>query len=203
MLVASWNLTLTLVGRMRFDFTTAFSIYGRTQLLKYLPLNIFHLAGRYAMLRARGYEHRAIVGSTGAELGLAATSAVVLATLSDAWSLAQHLYGESAARAVVPISLAIVTAMCIVVWRLSVFGSRGSISLWPTGAIWMLLIGLIYTAYFIGLGTIATVIAASMAGVSSAWTNYPLIVGVVSVAWLVGLVTPGAPAGLGVRERLL
>ena len=91
MLVASWNLTLTLVGRMRFDFTTAFSIYGRTQLLKYLPLNIFHLAGRYAMLRARGYEHRAIVGSTGAELGLAATSAVVLATLSDAWSLAQHL----------------------------------------------------------------------------------------------------------------
>ena len=93
--------------------------------------------------------------------------------------------------------------MCIVVWRLSVFGSRGSISLWPTGAIWMLLIGLIYTAYFIGLGTIATVIAASMAGVSSAWTNYPLIVGVVSVAWLVGLVTPGAPAGLGVRETVV
>ena len=60
----------------------------------------------------------------------------------------------------------------------------------------------LYTLYLVVSGTIF-VAAYGLAGGSTDFTLYPAIAGAYVIARLVGLLTPGAPAGLGVREAVL
>jgi len=60
---------------------------------------------------------------------------------------------------------------------------------------------LLYVLMFITLGFIVDLLAQGLYGVeeSRVW----FMTGIFAIAWIAGFVTPGAPAGLGVREAVL
>jgi hypothetical protein len=59
----------------------------------------------------------------------------------------------------------------------------------------------LYTINFLLLGAILYLLTESF--FSNAQANYWLFTGLFSIAWILGFITPGAPAGLGVREAIL
>lgn len=165
-------------------FMSAIRIHGTTQIGKYIPGNVFHLAGRQAVGMKAGLSGKVLAKSTGAELSLlvivgatVGMSAVVsqFSSLSGYWWLAGA-----------PIAIVLVSAWALATRRLGLVGAV-----------------LCYYVYVSLLG------ASFLATIVSFFPEYGMqsfdwVTGSGYVfGWLVGLITPGAPAGIGVREAVL
>jgi glycosyltransferase 2 family protein len=175
-------------------------IYGRTQIAKYLPGNVFQILARHVEYRLRG------VGDM--PLGLAALYEV-LGLSAGAACLAivglPFLGGKVEARMGLALAVGLGAAVCgtllvprVVVWILHRRGQSADGERLTARRFASLL--LLYGAFFVVSGTLALSLhtGASRAGgvVFSVIPGYAL-------AWLCGFAVPGAAAGLGVREAVM
>ena len=163
----------------------AFRIYGISQLAKYIPGNIFHLAGRQALGMATGMAAGVLAKSIILELGTLAVAGSLLSLLLLPVVLPDFLELEVVFLLVG--SVILITALSI--------NCVGRQPVWTFG--WQMLFLVISGAIFVAsLDLIADAEDLSF--------RYWLIIGSAYIAaWLIGLLTPGAPAGLGVRELIL
>ncbi|ANT64128.1 hypothetical protein [Prosthecochloris sp. CIB 2401] len=163
----------------------AIRIYGISQIAKYLPGNIFHLAGRQAYGTSDGYDAKALAKSAVWELGLLAVvgglfSLLAVPLLSDFVPLpvSWALFGFAMVAGKKCIDKIIGTAAGrAFVWQ--------AIFLAISGGVFLVLLELL------------------SGGIQVSSMILPGIAAAYVVAWLAGLVTPGAPAGVGVREMVL
>ncbi len=173
----------------RFDAFTAcywaVRTYCISQLAKYVPGNIFHLAGRQAIGMAANVSGWSLAKSSVWELGLI--------------TLAGGLFSLLALPLLVPGLFEVI----------SVGGFVGGVAI-TFSFLWRLMGASVASAFglymfffavsggvFIGL--MELVIESPING-NLHWFS---LIGACVLAWLIGLVTPGAPAGAGVREMAL
>jgi len=159
--------------------------YGVSQLAKYLPGNIFHFASRQALGMSAGIPAGVLLGSVFLELLTIVSVACGFALL--ALPLLGAVPYPLAGGAFVLALLAIPAAL----WRM-----RGA----DFSCAWL--------AYSLYLGLAAAVFCVllfSVKGGSAAATPTFILAcaGAYVLAWLAGLVIPGVPAGIGVREFVL
>lgn len=163
----------------------AIKVYSVSQLAKYVPGNIFHLAGRQAIGMAAGASSRAMVKSMLWELGLIAVAGI--------------LYGWLVLPALLPwfpalaSNILLMVTVCIVAYLVRRWiGLQVSVSFG-----WLMVFLAVSGGVFVIL---LDVIANTSKFTPQTW----LLIGAsYIIAWLAGLVTPGAPAGVGVRELIL
>ncbi len=182
MLALAWRHLLDLCG-IHATRPWAVRTFGVSQLAKYVPGNIFHLAGRQAMGMADGISGWALARSTMWELGLLVLAGSIFGVL--ALPLIMPSFHGSWATG----------AFAIVVGMVGL--GIGCFVGVPATRAFILYVGFLLVSglLFVGLTGILT----------HAWGSLPwigLVAGYV-VAWLLGLITPGAPAGFGVREMVL
>ena len=183
LLVKGWQYLLFNFGSTP-SFSQVFKIYGTSQLGKYIPGNIFQFAGRQSIAVKNGIKSSVSLKSIGWELGLLALSGSVFVIL------------------IMPIYFKTFSGLLsVLVFILFLF---------------ILIRGLIFFNNFFYLSTIAylvflTISSLLFIGVLNMlnprynfcnWEIF-LVIGSFVVAWLVGFVTPGAPAGVGIREFIL
>jgi hypothetical protein len=163
----------------------ALGIYGMTLPAKYIPGNIMHLAGRQALGIANGINGWALARASLYELAL-----IVLAGLSfSTLVLAQIVFGATPAMTVI---VSLICTLCLAL------GIKKALGLWLVRAFLEQLVFLFFSALtFIALiGLVVSEPALTLAS--------SLVFGSAFIlSWTVGLVTPGAPAGAGVRELVL
>jgi len=160
-------------------------IFGISQLAKYVPGNIFHLAGRQALGMAAGLAPRALAKSTVWELGLLAVVGAQFGWLI--LPLIMPHFPESISLFLLLGSVALTgTALQ------GIFGRQVVYSF-----LWQILFMLVSGVIFIAL-----LLMMSGGEGLTVW-HWLTIGGAYIVAWLAGLVTPGAPAGVGIRELIL
>lgn len=163
----------------------AVKVYGLSQLAKYVPGNIFHLAGRQAMGMAAGVPGWSLVRSAIWELGLISSSGGLFGLLT-----LPLLLPSLPAAASIWLFVAVIAAAAALLWRFlgplvaRAFGRQVG---------FLAISGIL----FVGLLELVSEVPLTGAGV---WLA---LVGAYVLAWLAGLVTPGAPAGVGVRELVL
>lgn len=181
--MAWWHL----LGHLGAETTrlAAIRIYGLSQLAKYVPGNIFHLAGRQALGMAAGLPGGALLKSTIWELGLIAVAGALFGWLALPLLVPGLPFAASA-----PLLLA---SFALVGAALQHMVGRQTAAAFA----WQILFLLASGAIFVGL---LYLIANDVRGQVA---HGLMIGGAYIVAWLAGLVTPGAPAGVGVRELLL
>jgi hypothetical protein len=163
----------------------ALRTYGVSEIAKYVPGNIFHLVGRQAMGMATGVSAWPMAKSLVYELGLVAATGA--------------LFGFLAFPLVVPGMHAILGLVAFVF----VVGSTAAL-LWRyvsacvTGVFCLYVICLaVSAAIFVGLLALVSSNSLVVGWLIFQWG------GAYVLAWLAGLLTPGAPAGLGIREVVL
>jgi uncharacterized membrane protein YbhN (UPF0104 family) len=184
LLALAWKTLLQHLG-IDVNFVWAIRTYGVSQLARYVPGNIFHLAGRQAIGQAAGLPAWPLAKSTVWELGLI--------------SFTGAMFGVFALPHFVPmvsIPLAAVAFVCVMGVMLVVLSKY-------IGPLIARAVGL-YAAFLAFSGLIFVVMLMLFV---AEYTIPPLqtisICGTFVVAWLAGLLTPGAPAGIGVRELVL
>lgn len=183
LLASAWKHVLCFLN-VAIDSRRAVRIYGLSQLAKYVPGNIFQFAGRQALGMAEGLAARPLAKSALLEVALLAVagSMFALPALTLFWPFMSQ-----------PMSLLIfaLTASSLAV----VMRSRLSGQVAQAWCLQLCFLALSSGAFVILLALVVPN--------ASALPPLPAVAGVYVVAWLVGLVTPGAPAGVGVREAVL
>lgn len=185
-------------------------IMGVTQLAKYLPGNVGQHIGRAAMSLGRGMQLAVYLSSVLIEAVLASTAAALIG-VACAGVVAPGLALPNLAMSPISVGLLAMLAALLVLAclymappllkRISTsryFSIR--VPMLPDGrAIRLALI--IYTGNYVLIGLGITVMAMVVTRVpASSWL---LMTGSFALAWVVGFFTPGAPAGLGVREGVM
>jgi uncharacterized membrane protein YbhN (UPF0104 family) len=163
----------------------AIGTYGVSQLAKYLPGNVFHLAGRQAIGVAAGIPAWPLAKSSIWELG------TISVTGSLFGLLVLPLLNPSVSE-ILPTGLFAV-ALFVVLWIASRQLSSHIARAVSLHAIFLALSGLLF----------AGVLTLTAHPRTSTGSLLVLLCGAYVTAWLAGLVTPGTPAGMGVREVVL
>jgi hypothetical protein len=183
----------------------AMALYASSQIYKYLPSNMLHLVGRHTGLRRRGVDHMAAMMASVGEAGLLLVAAVLVAGLTGYLALA------AMAPRLGMILLLLVAGMGTTFIGLRL--ARSLLARWPSlaaltqvmasprirgAALWALAA---YIFFFLLSGLVFAALVQGMTPLAAGKAT--LLVSIWASAWCLGFVTPGAPAGLGVREALL
>ncbi|WP_138497626.1 lysylphosphatidylglycerol synthase domain-containing protein [Nostoc sp. PA-18-2419] len=181
-------------------------VYLKTNIAKYLPGNIWHYYGRIIAAKNANVSAGAATLSVLLEPLLMATAAlIIIIVFSSKFAANTTVVGQSLQL----VSLAVV--LCAVHPRflnpairfLSKFKTKKSDPNTQSSVVLTIkryplrpLLGELGFLGLRGIGFILTVFALN----SVNWNQIPLLLGAFSCAWLLGLVIPGAPGGLGVFE---
>ncbi|MBI3902343.1 MAG: flippase-like domain-containing protein [Nitrosomonadales bacterium] len=188
---------------IRLKWRDCLTIYGISQLGKYLPGNIGHHVGRVVLAKQSGVPATgtlqamlvemicgvgvasgiALVGMiSGSDSGLSPVVLILLfiATLPGTWAalnIAKRFFPKVMAR--IP----------------------GGEHIAPPRIATLMFVSLLYLATFLAVGLLMDVHARFL--FSAQTSHVPVLVVAFAWSWLAGYITPGAPAGLGVREAVL
>jgi len=160
-------------------------IYGLSQLAKYVPGNIFHLAGRQALGMAAGIASGPLAKSTMWELGSIAVAGALFG-----WMILPKVvpgFPEQAGILLLVLSCALATGL------LRRAAGRETARAFLCQLLFLVISGAVFVALLALLAGHDNLGAQAWLPIASAYV----------FAWLVGLVTPGAPAGVGIREMIL
>ena len=204
LLSASWRHLLKLCGEPNPDPRQCHRIYGRANIAKYLPGNVFHFAGRQVLGRRAGYSHLGIACASVYEiLGMLVGSCAIAITGIILFEL--HDSGLTVLQFAAVTGVALVLVACIILFSGVLLRKRG---IGPSQRSVFMVIGsllLPYSYYIIffllsgGLLALLFIVVAAPIGIDFILQ----IVAAYSAAWVIGYITPGAPGGIGVREALL
>lgn len=183
LLALSWRFVLS-----RFDVEMkareAVGIYGVSQIGKYVPGNIAQFASRQAIAVSRGFPGSPLLASQFVEVGLQVMAALAFSPLLLAGSKQDTLAWWAISS---PCAIALVSM------SLRRFAGRG-----------IALGYLVQIAFLLGASTVfVCTLSACMGGRLLSWQDAAGMAGAYAASWLAGMLTPGAPAGLGVREFFL
>lgn len=183
LLAVAWRRVLAFL-QIQVNMFWAVRIYGISQLAKYLPGNIFQFAGRQAVGMAAGISGIPLLKSTAYELLMLALASSLFGILAIplVWNDASEM----------TMLLIFIVVIVLVGWVLGRYISHHLAEAWWLHSSFLAISGMVFWA------TLWIVSPQHHVPVSAA-----TIGGVYILAWLVGLVAPGSPAGVGVREAVL
>ena len=182
-LVMAWKNILG-VYSVKINIRKAFKIYSSSQLAKYVPGNIFHLAGRQVISMRFGLPAKPVMKSIVAEL----MCLVVSGALFSLWYL-PCIFTEISIKYIIGL-LAFI--LCIAAY----FVIKLSYQKW-----FFIIVQQSFFLIFSGL--IFYIIISRIDSHQYELSNVAVVVSSYIAAWLIGMITPGAPAGVGVREAIL
>lgn len=187
-------------------------IMSITQLAKYLPGNVGQHIGRAAMSIGRGIPVRPYTVSVMVEAVLALVAAIIVGVTGcglsgmSAGILERHGTGKLSTIVILACALLLAIilarhALPIVLRRLKPDRDPDSAKnvLPGNGALLFALVTYVLNYAVLGAGVVIMVLML-LPGQHSQWL---LLTGSFALAWVVGFLTPGAPAGLGVREGIM
>lgn len=166
-------------------YCLAIKIYGESQLAKYVPGNVFHFLGRQALGLRAGLTAWPLAKSAIWEIGVLVVTGSMFITI-----VIPHFFkGLPVVFALVVFALVVLATL----WAMNRWFSK-----WITRAmLWyvtfLVLTGLVFLTLLLLIVPEGTISGSVMVFVCGSYV----------VAWLAGLVTPGAPAGVGIREVVL
>ncbi len=207
----AWWLLLRGSGKLCLSPLNAISIICVAQIAKYLPGNVAHHIGRVFLAAHHGISKSAALISIFMETICAVAIASFVALIA-LWTAGTRVLDQIPE---VP-EWWIFLGLCIVPMTMPWLGQR----FFKIAAHWwsqhqgvefkaiqmptlniFLMVGCLYIASYLVLGVILTIIAQTVFYSDKAGILF--LSGVFAVSWVTGFLTPGAPAGLGVREVVL
>ncbi|MEW8029153.1 MAG: hypothetical protein AB2792_12315 [Candidatus Thiodiazotropha sp.] len=194
LLAAAWIWLLRLCGEVSIDWRNLCQIYGKSQIAKYIPGNIAHIAGRHAMGRLVGVSHGHLAIAALYEI-IGLVSAALIITLVGGRSVLDQFTSISWSIFVLPV---ILIAYLSTPWILQRFRPDTT----PVSPL-LMLPPLIYYALFFLVSGIALVVIGIYTESFTADSNNLIILSAFAISWSVGFLTPGAPSGIGIREAIL
>ena len=186
------------------------TVFTVAQFSKYIPGNVAQHLSRLAISSARGWNAAKVLFTMVIEASWAVLASALLA------GLALFVIGESTSGwfdelpSIGQIILVAASVLLLVIFAFlgvryllpSVIPSLSDLRQMEFPSIGVLIVCFLLSLFnFLFMGLLVQSLSVGLFGDGSA--DFWLLAGIFSVAWITGFLTPGAPAGLGVREAVL
>lgn len=183
-LAIAWRHLLIQLGIVT-TYRWAIECYGISQAGKYLPGNVFQFFGRHALGLAAGLPNKILAKSTFGEIAL-----ISLAGSTFGWFALPLVILQPSHYLILTLWLASIFSIEYMVRQLIGFHTAKAFR-WLV--LYLAIAGILFTA-------ILDQVVARRSFQIDDWLFFS---GSFVVSWLAGFITPGAPAGLGIREVVL
>jgi glycosyltransferase 2 family protein len=211
LIIFSWKLIIKGLGES-IQFKDSYIIFGRSQIARYIPGNIFHYVGRHILAKNLRLPNSIIISSIFLESILIIAGSGLLALIAVLIFSWQRIIFFSVNRLLlfsgIIVFIVFLFLICIKFiprfkkWLInnSLLIEIKTINLKKLFFI-IVLVLFIYIFFFIGTGSIIWVLSKYF------WPKESLsifiFIGAYPISWVAGFITPGAPGGIGVREIVL
>ena len=185
-------------------FETAF-VYLRSNLMKYIPGNVFQYIGRNEIAVRKGLNHAEVALSTVLEV-----AAVVAATAITAVCLYFRGFQNWLEQNTLRLTYLLIAVVCVLVLGFAciyIFRKKLSGFIKKIASLFRLRIFarfVVCVAFDMVLSIITAVLFLTVLililGFTASFEVYIQIMGAYLISWLAGFLTPGSPGGIGVRE---
>jgi hypothetical protein len=203
LLSTAWAMLLSWFGETKLNLLISIQIYGKSQILKYIPGNLLSLPGRHILSIQNGAEHGPVAGAAVFEImGLfaVASSISALGIIFTKWRGETRSLLTALVIMIIslisPIVLKKIFSYEIVLQKMPVFRTIK----WGTYprllSIWFL-----YVCFFALTSTIMLGSITALGKLGN--TPFYIVFFAFGISWLLGTITPGAPAGAGVRDGMI
>lgn len=186
------------------NYKECLTVYGRSQIAKYIPGNVFHFMGRHLLGREIGLSNSILALSMFLEtfmLLIVASTLAVIAAVLFGWQ--QKLLSGTSHRVEFFYSLLFVLLAGLIlyfIWKRKKKTSLDEINL--RSLLYLSLISfIVYTFFFVVSGLILSFLIINFYHIE--YVHHYIFIGAYVVSWIAGFITPGAPGGIGVREVVL
>ena len=199
----AWRRLLIWFGDKDISTNLCNRIYGKSQIAKYIPGNIFHVLGRHILGSQVGIKHIVLAGATVYEiLGLLSISILIGFSGMVIFGLGNIYFSLYQIISILLTALVIIgLAIPLAPYLMSL---RGIIIPYKGIGDSFLNIGKVYLFYFIFFliaGLLLVVIVNIFLDINFIITAKLIVI--FSIAWIAGFIIPGAPGGIGVREAVI
>jgi len=188
----------------------ALVVFTLAQLAKYIPGNVAHHAGRIALAGSRGFTLSRVIFTMILEAGWLIAAAAILAMVwllfmrDNLFKYMQEMptVFQLAVAAALAIAFPLLVGWVLLKWRpgpLRKILGDAAVNTPSPGALVNCL--LLYVLCFLFMGIASDLLVRGLFAVKE--SRIFLLTGTFAVAWVAGFLTPGAPAGLGIREAIL
>ena len=197
----AWHVLVAGTGAAHLPLRDSLRVFGRSQVLKYLPTNILHYAGRHVAAHRMGISHKALIWASVAEGALVLAAAALVTAV-----FARPLFATALEKLGAPnwMQLLVPVAALVVLIAVSVRLLRRDGKV--LGVVPMLKGSLaacaLYVLFFLANGFLLGWLLIMLPTASALEQPWELA-GIVALAWFAGFIVPGAPAGIGIREFVL
>jgi glycosyltransferase 2 family protein len=199
----AWRRLLIWFGDKDISTDICNRIYGKSQIAKYIPGNVFHVLGRQILGSQAGIKHIVLAGATVYEiLGLISISILIGFSGMLIFGLSNIYFSLYQIISILLTTLVITgLAIPLVPYLMSL---RGIIIPYKGIGDSFLNISKVYLFYFIFFliaGLLLVVIVNIFLDINFIITAKLVVI--FSIAWIAGFIIPGAPGGIGVREAVI
>jgi len=182
-------------------------IYLKTEVAKYIPSNMIHLAGRHILARGLGYKDTVLMGANILDMALLLFVAllIVLAGFFSEVIVIPDLVLKSISNKSYMAVVAIMLAVTVIVfgWLLKSRKNKVMEFIKVNKIFDLIVIVILFVPGFILSTFILIVIYKFMLGVQVGVTDYLYFFTAFTMAWTAGFVIPGSPGGIGIRETVI
>ena len=199
----AWRRLLIWCGHQNISSKICNAIYGKSQIAKYVPGNVFHVVSRHILGKQAGIKHFVLAGATVYEiLGLISMSVIIGFSGMVIFGLGNIYFSIFQMTQILLIIIFLSGLVPVVVPYL--LRLKGISLPYKKLLDSFRCICLVYLSYFIFF-FIAGLLLVSIVSI---FLNINLIIcakiiAIFSIAWLAGFIIPGAPGGIGVREAVI
>lgn len=187
------------------------AILGLSQLAKYIPGNVAQHAARAAISLQRGMKPASLVATVAQETVLAIAASVAIGLLALLIS-GRGLGSLEPRHANTVVIASVVLLVAVMAFSISRGGGKAKSSDGPVARLMVALMTLpgwkatgtalsAYSLNYLLIGAGLWLVASALDG--SGDLSYLTVTAAFSLSWLLGFMTPGAPAGLGTREGIM
>jgi hypothetical protein len=207
-LCVPWMAFLRILTGRKIPFSVAAWIVNKSNLMKYLPGNVFQFIGRNELAVRLNLSHADVAFATVCDLGLLVAASLLAAVFLD-WRGIMWL-GQYGVRGFRFLSIGFAAAGAFIVFlamrrenilrRLGAkarnFFTLRSLGIICACLLYFLALALLVAALFLAVLT-------EILRVDAAYRAIPSVLSAYMLSWVAGFITPGAPGGIGIREAVL
>lgn len=203
LLSAAWRRLLIWCGHKDISVYLCHAIYGKTQIAKYIPGNVFHVAGRHILGSRAGVKHIVLAGAAIYEILGLLTISVLIGFGGMVIFGIENIYLPSY-QIILILLVTIVMSILVTAVTPYLMSLRGIIL--THHGVWdsirnLCKVYFLYFMFFLIAGLLLVFIVNIFLDMN--FIIAAKIIAIFSIAWVAGFIVPGAPGGIGVREAVI
>lgn len=202
-----WKKLVEMLSNKKLPISTTIQVYVKANIMKYVPGNVFQYVGRNELAVSQNISHIKVATATVLDVGMTVLSALFISLLflfNDIWDFVLHYVKPIMLLSILFIFIAILAILVVLFKkRLIIFFQKNKDIFRKENLLVLLKCFIYYVTVMLVSSLMYMIVYLFILDQQVSTALFLKLFSAYTLSWLVGFVTPGAPAGIGIKEAVM